>query len=312
MGIITVWANSANEIPAKREWVEAACHEIISKVSVDLMNVRQNGGLEYGDVAQQEQVRQHMAGAPGTGHPAGGGYYADGDRHAGGGGGYGGAGYGAGGYGAAGDYGAGANIAGSGAYVGSGYGASANAAAAGGYGAGTNMGAHFAPPPETNSQPALTALQLQEQQHLMQAMIARQQREMAAQMAKVENAAAAAQRAPPPHAEHTPFPSKRPPAPQEHNGFGGLDLETVCPQLMKGMKKTATINIEVPESLASVILMSSNILAEWRQFSGAEIDLTPPREGNIRMLTMFGSLSQVQIAYVAISQKMFQLAAGAS
>jgi len=97
--------------------------------------------------------------------------------------------------------------------------------------------------------------------------------------------------------------------------LGGLDLTKVGGEAMKSMKQMATINIEVPEAVASAILSSgSNALGEFRKFSGAEIDLSARSDytsrGSGRMLTIFGNLHQVQIAYVLVSQKIDQAASG--
>lgn len=99
------------------------------------------------------------------------------------------------------------------------------------------------------------------------------------------------------------------------SSLGGLDLTKVGGEAMKSMKQMATINIEVPEAVASAILSSgSNVLGEFRKFSGAEIDLSARSDytsrGSGRMLTIFGSLHQVQIAYVLVSQKIDKAASG--
>lgn len=121
------------------------------------------------------------------------------------------------------------------------------------------------------------------------------------------------------------MPSMQPPPPPQQSSMsssllpssslGGLDLTKVGGDAMKSMKQMATINIEVPEAIASAILSSgSNVLGEFRKFSGAEIDLSARSDytsrGSGRMLTIFGTLHQVQIAYVLVSQKIDKAASG--
>jgi len=124
--------------------------------------------------------------------------------------------------------------------------------------------------------------------------------------------------APPPNLQallnQAPAPMAPPPAPVAvtGNGFGGLDLTKIGGDVMRSIKKTVTVNIEVPERIASIILNSrENLLGECRQVSGAEIDFSRNdfnSRNSGRLLTIYGSLDQAQKAYEVVGQKINQVA----
>merc|ERR1712150_159072 len=79
-------------------------------------------------------------------------------------------------------------------------------------------------------------------------------------------------------------------------------------EIMKSIKKSATISINLPEGIASGLERSGNSLNDVRRFSGCDVDLRRA-DGPSRKLTLHGSLEQAQVAYILIAERVEALGA---
>jgi len=85
----------------------------------------------------------------------------------------------------------------------------------------------------------------------------------------------------------------------------GGNLRPGSVNVMGELKTSATINLEVPSIVINRV--SSSELSDFMNFSGAQIDASNRGNGSACMITIFGSLEQVQAGYILVGQRIHSI-----